>query len=250
MAVQIQKENGETKIYEQVHERLTKFRKDCPADQGWAIITEVLSSDSQRVSLVAKILSPDGKVVATGHAEELRNSSNVNRSSAVENGETSAVGRALFMAGYGNGEICSAEELAAALRAQSQLKGRQVAPVDSGAQPSQGNPSRCTNQSQRQAKPTLAPKPTPKPQAKPQPKQAPSNGPNRRGGCFDGVNPNIVKLLANMGVDTKAMAGFDLKIEFDGKLVKISGNQTKEAKHLWAKKSFRWNGKEWWRQAA
>lgn len=237
MAIEIQKENGEKKVYEQVHERLKKFRQDCPVSQGWAIITEVLTSDNQRVSVIAKILNPEGKVVATGHAEELRNDSEVNRSSATENGETSAVGRALFMAGYGNGEICSAEELAAALRSQSQMRGKRVNPVGSET-PAE---TRSQTPEQRQASPKA------KPAAKPQPKQSPVQ---RGGGCFEGVNPKVVNLLANMGIDTEAMAAFDLNVEFDGDVVKIYGNQTKEAKYLWARKSFRWNGKEWWRKAA
>lgn len=236
MAIQIQKDNGETKVYEQVHERLSKFRKDCPASQGWAIITEVLEQDNTRVAVVAKIISPDGKVVATGHAEEYRNANEVNRSSAMENGETSAVGRALFMAGYGNGEICSAEELAAALRTQSQLRGQKVNPASSNSGQPSGN--------QQQSTPKAKPKPKPQPKSAPPRQQLPPAGTGKK------VDPKVISLLSNMGIDTKALVAFDLNFDFDGEVVKIFGNQTKDAKHLWANKKFRWNGKEWWRKAA
>ena len=237
MTIQLQKENGQTKIYEQVHERLARFRQDCPASQGWGVTTEVLEQDNSRVAVTARIISPEGIVVATGHAEEYRNASEVNRSSALENGETSAVGRALFMAGYGNGEICSAEELALALRTQSQLKNQKVSVGSSTTAPSDNKPT-----NKQQASPTSQPT---KPAPRCQPKTAP--GVNQAKGKAD---PKVISLLANMGIDTQELSKFDLSFAFDGKIVKIFGNQTKEAKHLWANKKFRWNGQEWYRQAA
>ena len=50
-------------------------------------------------------------VVASGHAEELRGSSNVNHTSAIENCETSAWGRALANLGLHGGKMASAEEI-------------------------------------------------------------------------------------------------------------------------------------------
>lgn len=138
MAIQLQKNNGEAKMYEQVHERLKRFRKDCPANTGWAIRTKLTHADQTRVVVKAMILDPTKVVVATGHAEEVRTSSTINQTSAVENCETSAVGRALFMAGYGNGEICSAEELAAAINAQKGMNAR-PAPASGTADTSRGN---------------------------------------------------------------------------------------------------------------
>jgi hypothetical protein len=69
----------------------------------------------------ATILDPEGRVVATGTAEEQRGSNFINKTSAVENAETSAIGRALFSAGFGGGEFCSADELAVALKRQEEL---------------------------------------------------------------------------------------------------------------------------------
>tara|TARA_R110000824_G_C15197448_1_gene675380 strand:- start:764 stop:1312 length:549 start_codon:yes stop_codon:yes gene_type:complete len=57
--------------------------------------------------------------IATGWAEEVRGSSNINKTSALENCETSAVGRALGFAGYGSAEsIASAEEVTIAIERQ------------------------------------------------------------------------------------------------------------------------------------
>ena len=72
--------------------------------------------DGQRVVVKAYIRREDGTVVATGYAEEIRGSSNVNRTSAIENCETSAWGRALACLGLHGGQIASANELTAAKR--------------------------------------------------------------------------------------------------------------------------------------
>ena len=72
--------------------------------------------DGQRVVVKAFIRREDGTVIATGYAEEIRGSSNVNRTSAIENCETSAWGRALACLGLHGGQIASANELTAAKR--------------------------------------------------------------------------------------------------------------------------------------
>ena len=60
---------------------------------------------------------------ATGHAHEDRNSSSINKTSYIENCETSAIGRALGALGIGSDEfISSAEELNNALEAQEVIK--------------------------------------------------------------------------------------------------------------------------------
>lgn len=88
-------ENGQD--YQTVPLRLKKFRADHPT---WRVIPEIVKIGQTRVILKASILDDTGRLRATGHAEELRNSSLINQSSAVPNGETSAVGRALFCLGY------------------------------------------------------------------------------------------------------------------------------------------------------
>ena len=69
--------------------------------------------------------SSDLLIVATGHAEEYRDSSKINKTSALENAETSAIGRALASFGLGGTEFASADEVARA------INGKPTAPIDS-----------------------------------------------------------------------------------------------------------------------
>ncbi len=109
------------RAYETVAERVKKFRATYPVDSGWQLQTEVEFPGEDLVLCRAKIFDPDGRLVATGTAEEVRGSSFINKTSAVENAETSAIGRALFAAGFGGGEFCSADELMTALKRQEDL---------------------------------------------------------------------------------------------------------------------------------
>ena len=68
------------------------------------------------------IKDKDGFIVASGIAEEIRGSSNVNKTSAVENCHTSAAGRALAMLGLSGGEFASANEMEAVGRKEQALK--------------------------------------------------------------------------------------------------------------------------------
>lgn len=97
------------KEYRTVGKRIADFRADKP---DYEISTEVLSA-AELVLVKATIKDPDGKVIATGHAEELRGSTNINKTSALENAETSAVGRALAFGvkGLAGTEIASADEV-------------------------------------------------------------------------------------------------------------------------------------------
>jgi len=112
----------EQKSYETVAERVRKFRADCPIERGWGLLTEISFPDEHTVRCIAQVHDPSGKPLATGTAEENREESLINKTSAVENCETSAIGRALFAAGFGGGEFCSADELMAALKAQENVR--------------------------------------------------------------------------------------------------------------------------------
>ena len=92
--------------YQTVALRIAQFRLAHP---DWAIITEILDRDDTAVLIRATIWDID-RIVATGHAEENR-ARGINKTAAVENCETSAVGRALAMLGYGGTEIASADEV-------------------------------------------------------------------------------------------------------------------------------------------
>ena len=104
--------------YETVASRLKKFCEKFPVEDGWSIQTEVLKSDNERVIVKASFFIPDGKLLRTGHAEEFRNSSQINKTSALENAETSAIGRLLANSGFLSQNIASAEEVLNATRQQ------------------------------------------------------------------------------------------------------------------------------------
>lgn len=117
------KSNGKVEInghtYQTVAYRLVAFRAKYPIESGWAVETECLSSDDAQVTFKATIKNPDGKTVATGHAFERWNSSYINKTSAYENCETSAIGRALASAGFIGSEFASADEVTQAIQAQA-----------------------------------------------------------------------------------------------------------------------------------
>jgi len=87
------------------------------------IVTEIIVDDGTRIVFRAAVYREfdDDRPAATGHAEEIRGSSNVNRTSALENAETSAVGRALANWIYqASTERPSREEMAKVARYDSQ----------------------------------------------------------------------------------------------------------------------------------
>ena len=95
--------------------RVKQFRVDHP---DWQIHTEIIHMDDDRVVVRAEICDSAGVTVASGHAEERRSASQINQTSALENCESSAVGRALAFAGYGGSEIASADEVQNAIYQQ------------------------------------------------------------------------------------------------------------------------------------
>ena len=76
---------------------------------------------AQYVRIVATISDDTGRVRATGTAEENREHGNINKTSAIENCETGAVGRALGILGYTGSAIASAEEMQRALEQQAEI---------------------------------------------------------------------------------------------------------------------------------
>lgn len=125
MPVKIEKKlqsTGEVveKVYETVAERVRRMREALSVTERWALTTD-MTFEGDMVRCKASLSSPDGKVVATGHAEEDRTAGYINKTSAVENCETSAIGRCLFAAGFGGGEFASADELMNALKRQEDL---------------------------------------------------------------------------------------------------------------------------------
>ena len=104
------------KNYTCVAARISAFRELCPVG---AISTEILSLADGVVTMKTTITDENGKILATGMAQEKETSSNINKTSYIENCETSAVGRALGMLGIGSDEqMSSAEEVANAINNQ------------------------------------------------------------------------------------------------------------------------------------
>lgn len=104
------------KQYTQVATRVEMLRKAFGLEL--AITTEIITADERMVVMKASIADSTGRVVATGFAEEVRGGKSVNKTSALENGETSAIGRALAALGLAGGEYASADELSVALQQQ------------------------------------------------------------------------------------------------------------------------------------
>ena len=106
------------KEYKTVAERVAAFRAE---SADLTIETEIVRWEGDDVVVKASI-SDNGKLIATGLAHEVRGSTNINKTSHVENCETSAIGRALAAFGLGGTEYASADEVANAISQQNEIK--------------------------------------------------------------------------------------------------------------------------------
>ena len=105
------------KDYIDVSQRVKAFRMVYP---GGCIETDMVSNENGLCIFKAKIYNEEGKLLATGTAYEKESSSFINKTSYIENCETSAVGRALGMAGFGiDTSIASADEVLNAISNQN-----------------------------------------------------------------------------------------------------------------------------------
>ena len=119
----------EGKAYTTVANRIAIFRRYF---SDYSIVTDVLQNDDIKVVVQTKITTPSGVVIATGLAEEFRGKNIINTTSALENAETSSIGRALACLSLGGSEYASANEVENAISQQEQIK--------------QNNYNRTTNQ--------------------------------------------------------------------------------------------------------
>ncbi len=97
------------KQYTEVAKRVEVFRREFGGEYG--IETNIILNDGNAVIIKAEITTPDGFVVGSGIAEEIRGSSYITKTSAVEVCETSAIGRALASLGLHGGQYASANEM-------------------------------------------------------------------------------------------------------------------------------------------
>jgi len=102
--------NMHGKEYMTVPLRITLFRQQHPTKDGWGISHELLAVEPGLIRMRATITDPQGRVVATGHAQLAGGKANQDK--ALEKVETTATGRALAAAGFIGDSYASAEELA------------------------------------------------------------------------------------------------------------------------------------------
>ena len=108
------------KDYAEVPQRIKAFRSLFP---NGAIETSIISNDNQMVVMKATVRDEEGHILGEGHAYEKESSSFINKTSYIENCETSAVGRALGMCGFGiDTSVASYEEVANAISNQDRMK--------------------------------------------------------------------------------------------------------------------------------
>ena len=106
------------KQYVEVNERIKFFRQE-EQYKNWSLITEFTVLDDAQCVCKASIADPEHRIISVGHAHEVQGSSNINKTSYVENCETSAIGRALAMLGIGiDTSIASANEVSDAIAKQ------------------------------------------------------------------------------------------------------------------------------------
>jgi len=130
--------NIKGKDYVEVNQRLLFFR-NTPAYAGWSIESDFVDLQPDRCCIKAIIRDADGRIRATGHAHEDRTSSMINKTSYVENCETSAFGRALAALGIGiETSIASANEVQMAIAKQENSQ-RQTRPCSSLRRPHRRN---------------------------------------------------------------------------------------------------------------
>lgn len=117
------KDNGIVNIhgkeYQTVALRVTNFRKEYPS---YTLETSLIDRDEKTVVMKASISDDTGRLIATGFAEENRGFGNINKTSALENCETSAIGRALAAFGFCGTEYATANEVNNAITQQNTIK--------------------------------------------------------------------------------------------------------------------------------
>jgi hypothetical protein len=114
--------NIKGKEYVEVNERLKFFRATYPKH---SLTSEVIEKTDKTILILASIINEDGRVIANGMAEEEKGSTFINKTSYVENCETSAWGRALANFGIGlDTSVASAEEVQNAIKNQDKVSSK------------------------------------------------------------------------------------------------------------------------------
>lgn len=110
------------KEYKTVAERVVEFKETHPE---WSIESDIVKDDGTIVQIKSVVRDETGRVRGTGYAEEVRGSTNINKTSALENCETSAIGRALACIGLGGTQYASANEVTDAIIQQAVMESQE-----------------------------------------------------------------------------------------------------------------------------
>jgi hypothetical protein len=114
--------NIKGKQYITVNERLLYFRKQ-PIFKGWRIKEELVELNDKEGVFKVSIYDAENNLISSAHAQEYRDSSYINKTSFVENGFTSALGRALGYLGIGiDVSIATADEMVNAITNQNKTQ--------------------------------------------------------------------------------------------------------------------------------
>lgn len=127
------------KAYAEVNERIKAFRMLFP---NGTISTDIVSLEDGVCVMKSIAMNEAGCILATGYAYEKEGSTFINKTSYIENAETSAVGRCLGMLGIGiDTSIASYEEVTNAMEQQEQMTEQpQAKPKKAKKQEKQDNP--------------------------------------------------------------------------------------------------------------
>ena len=138
------------KNYAEVAQKIQGFRSILP---GGFILPEIIKHENGVVYMKAEAgyYAEDGRkvVLAVGHAFERQDASNINKTSYIENCETSAIGRALSFIGIGSEQgVASTEEVNHAIETQKAIEEGRLADPTTPAQ--QQQPKQNQNNQQKQ----------------------------------------------------------------------------------------------------
>ena len=110
--------NIKGKEYVEVHERLKYFREHF---KGYSLLSDLVTNENGICIIKSKIINSEGVEVANGYAREKEGDGFINKTSHIENCETSSWGRCLANFGIGiDGSVASADEVGNAIEQQKQ----------------------------------------------------------------------------------------------------------------------------------
>lgn len=162
------------KNYAEVAQRVQAFRKLIP---GGYITTDIISNENGVVYMKAEAgYYENGQrvMLATGLAFERQDASNINKTSYIENCETSAVGRALGFIGFGSEKsIASAEEVDNAIKTQEAIQSGVIADPTKQRQAARTQARQPVQPQAQQTPPAQVTTAAKLPQAQPQAQQTP-----------------------------------------------------------------------------